>query len=192
MMSQMLNFPNAVPDLIGESLLLRELTEADIPAWFERATDAESAWLAGDPIPESIAMGDQWLARHRERFRQQMGLRWAIVADAERPESTQSVGTIGLTITSKEDRIAELGHVIGRAHWNRGIATRAARLVVRYGLDKLGLSEMRAEPLSSNLASIRVLEKVGFRFESVIPDYDQTENGPVEGSLYILRELSGV
>ena len=111
-MSQTLHFPDAVPTLFGDMVYLRELTEDDIPAWFERASDPESAVLAGDPIRESVEMGVHWLQRHRERFRQQAGIRWAIVPKG----STDSVGTIGLAITSKEQRRAELGIVVGRAY----------------------------------------------------------------------------
>ena len=53
-MSQTLLFPDAVPALFSDMLYLRELMEDDVPAWFERASDPESAVLAGDPIPESI------------------------------------------------------------------------------------------------------------------------------------------
>jgi ribosomal-protein-alanine N-acetyltransferase len=158
-MSQTLHFPDAVPALFADMLYLRELTEDDVPAWFERASDSESAVLAGDPIPESIEMGVQWLRRHRERFRQQAGIRWAIVPKG----STDSVGTIGLDIKSKEKRIAELGIVIGRAYWGRGIGTSAARLVTSYAFGPLGLAEIQAEALQRNLASRRLLEKIGFR-----------------------------
>ena len=51
LMSQTLHFPDAVPALFTKMLYLRELTEHDVPAWFERASDPESAVLAGDPIP---------------------------------------------------------------------------------------------------------------------------------------------
>jgi len=90
-------------------------------------------------------MGVQWLQRHRERFRQQAGIRWAIVPKG----STDSVGTIGLTITSKAERRAELGIVIGRASWGKGIGTSAAHLVTGYGFSTLGLAEIQAEVLSS-------------------------------------------
>ena len=164
-MSQKLHFPDRVPTLFGDRLYLRELTEADIPAWFERASDRESAVLAGDPIPESIDMGIQWLARHRERFRRQDALRWAIVPTG----ATDSVGTIGLTITSKDERHAELGIVIGRAWWGKGIGTCAARMVTDYGFSTLGLAGMYAEVLQRNLASQRLLEKVGFQLVREIP-----------------------
>jgi RimJ/RimL family protein N-acetyltransferase len=123
-MSQTLSFPDAVPEFLGDAVYLRGLTEDDVPAWFERASDPESSALSGDPIPESADRGIQWLQHHRERFRRQTGIRWAIVPKG----STESVGSIGLTITSKEERIAELGIVIGRAYWGEGIGTSAARL----------------------------------------------------------------
>jgi len=162
---------------------LRALTEDDIPPWFERASDPESAALAGDPIPASIDEGHGWLERHRERFRQQTGIRWAIVPQG----STESVGTIGLTITSHDDRIAELGAVIGRARWGKGIGTSAARLVIRYAFDTLGLAEIRAEFLRSNVASRRVLEKLGFRFQCTVPSDPPADGGAQDGDLYVLR-----
>ena len=45
-MSRPIEFPDAVPELVGSAVVLRELVEADTSAWFARATDAESADLA--------------------------------------------------------------------------------------------------------------------------------------------------
>ena len=181
-MSQKLRFPGAVPTLSTDTLCLRELTEGDVPAWFERASDPESAVLAGDPIPESIEMGVQWLRRHRERFRKQEGIRWAIVPEG----STGSVGTIGLDITSREKRTAELGIVIGRAHWGKGIGTSAARLVTGYAFGTLGLAEIRAEALQRNLASRRLLEKVGFHYLRTIPGDPHSETDFEDLFLFVL------
>ena len=54
-----------IPTLRTERLVLRAPNEDDIPARFARATDRESAYLAGDPIPASVAEGEAWLARTR-------------------------------------------------------------------------------------------------------------------------------
>jgi ribosomal-protein-alanine N-acetyltransferase len=185
-MSQLLHFPSAVPTLLGDTLYLRELTEGDVPAWFERASDAESAMLAGDPIPESVEMGVHWLERHRERFRQQTALRWAIVPNG----STESVGTIGLTITSKEERVAELGIVIGRAYWGKGIGTCAVRLVVDYAFSTLCLAEIQAEVLQRNLASRRVFEKVGFQLLRMIPGDPHSDTDFEDCFLFALSSTS--
>lgn len=181
-MSQTLNFPDEVPEFFGDTVFLREITEGDIPAWFERASDPESTVLAGDPIPESIEMGFQWLHRHRERFRQQTGIRWAIVPKG----FTQSIGTIGLTITSKEERIAKLGIVIGRAYWGKGIGTSAAHLVIDYAINILGLVEIQAEVLQRNLASIRLLEKVGFHLMRIMPGDPRSATDSEDFFLYVL------
>ena len=181
-MPQTLHFPDALPALFGDKVSLRELTEDDVPAWFARASDPESAVLAGDPIPESVEMGVQWLQRHRERFRQQAGIRWAIVPKG----STDSVGTIGLTITSKAERRAELGIVIGRANWGKGIGISAAQLVTGYAFSTLGLAEMHAEVLQRNLASRRLLEKVGFQLLRAIPGDPHSDTDFEDCFLFVL------
>jgi len=181
-----LDFPDRVPDLRGEVVYLRELTEADVPAWFERASDPESSALSGDPIPETVATCFEWLQLHRERFRDRKSIRWAIVPDGMR----SSVGSIGLSLVSGEPGVADIGAVVGRAHWHRGVGTAAARLVIGYAFDRLGLTEIRADLLQSNLASKRVLEKLGFQLERTIPDYRPSDTGPTQaGYLYVLRSV---
>ncbi len=175
-------FPTVVPELRGDLVYLREPTEDDIPAWYERATDVESAALAGDPVPESIAMGSRWLARHRDRFREQTGIRWVIVLNG----ATRSIGSIGLMITSNKEGVAEIGAVIGRAFWGQGIATVAAQMVIRFAFESLRINEIRAELLQSNVASIRVLEKLGFLMAEVIPNFETSDAGSEDGFLYVL------
>ena len=51
-----------------------------------------------------------------------------------------------------------------RAHWNRGLATEAARALLRFGFEERGFPTIRASTDALNTASIRVLEKIGMRF----------------------------
>ena len=172
-------FPTTHPTLTTPTLLLRPLTEADIPAWFARATDAESAALAGDPIPASIAEGAHWLARHRQRFQDKTALRWSIT----NPGTPDSLGTIGLTLPAPGARTASLGFVIARAHWHRGLATEAARAVTAYAFETLGFTALEAEALRRNAPSRRILEKLGFRHLRALPP---TAADPEEADLYAL------
>lgn len=98
------SFPTAVPELLADEARLRALTETDIPGWFERATDAESADLAGDPVPRSIDEGILWLQRQRDRFGSGRGIRWAIVPAG----SDVSVGTVSLSLPAVGGDAAEL------------------------------------------------------------------------------------
>lgn len=177
-MPRFASFPQAIPVLKDQRVLLRPLTEADIPAWFARATDAESADLAGDPVPGSIDEGMRWLQVARDRFAAQSGLRWAIAPHGE----PSSVGTVGLLAKSEAE--VELGVVIARAWWSQGIGTAAVGLAVEYAFKHLSVRELRAHVLERNPASIRLLEKVGFIRCGVVPP---TDAEPEELLLYCLR-----
>lgn len=150
-------------------LALRAPNERDIPAWFARATDREAASLAGDPIPEHMAAGMEWLARSRRQLAEGRRFQWSIdlsgVADA--------IGTISLSFSATDSKSAELGFVLARAYWGRGLATEAAREVLRYAFEGLALEEVRAEAVERNLASYRILVNLGFeQIESFVDVFD--------------------
>ena len=55
-----------------------------------------------------------------------------------------------------------LAFYLARPYWGRGLATEAGRAFIRYGFGQLGLSRIGAGMNAKNLASIRVIEKLGF------------------------------
>lgn len=162
------HFPDRLPELHDRAVHLRELNETDIPGWYLRATDIESAELAGDPVPTCLEMGRPWLQRQRDALRDKRALRWAIVPSG----ASESIGTIGLTLSAPGSSMAELGIVIARAHWGRGLGTLAARLVLDHAFETLQWTEVGAEVLQRNLRSIRLLERSGFRLIRVQPPTD--------------------
>jgi RimJ/RimL family protein N-acetyltransferase len=79
------------------------------------------------------------------------------------------VGGIGLVVGADIERCsAEVGYWVGRAYWNRGLATAALERICRYGFEELGLSRIFATPIAWNPASFKVLEKVGFQREGIM------------------------
>ena len=74
-----------------------------------------------------------------------------------------AVGVCSLLGVGGDPRKAELGYWIGRPFWRRGYATEAAWRVVRFGFRDISLATIRSSCLVGNVASRRVLEKVGFR-----------------------------
>jgi RimJ/RimL family protein N-acetyltransferase len=59
----------------------------------------------------------------------------------------------------------ELGWWVWKDYWGRGYATEAAREVIRFGFETAGLRRLVAVIDPPNIASIRVAEKLGLRFE---------------------------
>ena len=88
---------------------------------------------------------------------------FAIVVDSE------AVGGVGIVSCTDIERIsAEVGYWIGEEFWGRGIVTSALVQVVNYAFNTLSLVRLFAGVFEFNEASMRVLEKVGFKKESVI------------------------
>jgi [ribosomal protein S5]-alanine N-acetyltransferase len=164
-------FPVEVPILHASGLMLRPVGEADIPGWFVRASDAEICLLAGDPLAEHIEQGAEWLARTRARFAEGLAIRWAIVLGG----AAESVGTISLTLSVPGATTANLGFVLSRSHWGRGLATAAVREVARYAFGPMGLRGIYGEVLVVNAPSRRVMAKLGFHEDPPAPSPEDGE-----------------
>lgn len=61
---------------------------------------------------------------------------------------------------------AEVGWILRRDHWKRGIATEVAGALIRFGFETLRLHRVIAECLSDNTGSWRVMEHSGMRREA--------------------------
>ncbi len=152
------------PMLQTVRLVMRAPDQRDIPAWFARATDRKSAYLAGDPIPASISEGKAWLTRMLDKAAAGEHLLWSI----DIREGPGSIGTIGLSLKKPS-----VSFVLGRVFWGHGYATEAAREVLRFGFDVLDLSEVGSEFVVDNCGSRRVHEKLGFQHvENFIDESD--------------------
>lgn len=77
------------------------------------------------------------------------------------------IGKISLRPDKRHQR-AEIGYWIGVPYWNQGYTTEAARRLVDYGFAELGLRRIYASYFSHNIASRRVMEKVGMSYEGTL------------------------
>jgi ribosomal-protein-alanine N-acetyltransferase len=93
----------------------------------------------------------------RPRSRRQ----WAVVL----PGDDRPIGSCGIRRPDPGAREAEIGFELAAEHWGRGYATELAALLLRFGFLELGLHRVTSYCLAENVASARVLEKVGMRPE---------------------------
>ena len=84
-------------------------------------------------------------------------------------ENNRFVGRAGLNNTEiNGDREIELAYALRFEFWGQGLATEMTKAILSIGFEKLRLPEIVSFTLHSNLASKRVMEKVGFKFEKDI------------------------
>jgi len=67
----------------------------------------------------------------------------------------------------KELGETEVAYLLDREYWNRGFATKAAGLSLKYGFEEKGLERIIALAFPENIASRRVMEKNGMTFEKM-------------------------
>ena len=85
----------------------------------------------------------------------------------------QVIGACGLVVRSAEERTGWIGYCLNRAFWRQGYGTEAARLLLAFGFDELGLHRVYATCDTENLASARILGKIGMIREGRLREHQQ-------------------
>lgn len=77
----------------------------------------------------------------------------------------QLIGNCGIRRKPENDWEADIGYELSPDHWGQGYATDAAQALVDFGFQELNLHRISSWCIAENVASARVLEKVGLRLE---------------------------
>jgi [ribosomal protein S5]-alanine N-acetyltransferase len=102
--------------------------------------------------------------------------------------SNRLIGGIGLRVNEPHSN-AELGYWLGVPYWGQGYATEAAREMLRYGFQQLGLHRIFASHFEGNTASGRILQKLGMRHEGCQRQHIRKWNRFLDLELYgLLRD----
>ncbi|NJL38155.1 MAG: GNAT family N-acetyltransferase [Leptolyngbyaceae cyanobacterium SM1_4_3] len=94
---------------------------------------------------------------------------WALI----HKQNQQLMGHCGLHYLGDTSEV-ELTYAINPFYWRQGLATEAARAVLHWGFDTLKLKQIVAVTGPENIASRRVMQKLGMRYEQNI-EYGATE-----------------
>lgn len=135
-------------------VLLRDVTEEDLPILFEHQNDPDANRMAAFPARDRPAFMEHWAK---------------ILADDTLTKKTILFdGQVAGNVVSFEQSGESLvGYWIGRQYWGEGIATRALSAF----LGHVKTRPLHAHVAKHNVASIRVLEKCGFTIcgEDTVP-----------------------
>ncbi len=158
----MLRFPER---FTTPRLTLRRPVTADAPAIFEEyASDPEvTKYLMWRPH-RSLGDTAAFLTFADEGWVSGKDISWAITITG----SDRVIGMIGARPGHNK---ADIGYVLGRRHWGTGIMTEAGRAIVDLLFRERTMYRVWATCDTENLASARVLEKLGMTREGVLRRY---------------------
>ena len=162
--------------LMTPRLLLRPIIPKDAADIFEYARNPNvgihAGWQPHVTIEETLQIMDEVFLGQPHVF--------GIVLR----ETGKLFGTIGLIPDPKRknSKVLMLGYAVGEEHWGHGYTTEAARAVLRYGFDSLGLDLVSVHCYPHNDRSKRVIAKCGFRHEGTLRQAEIRYDGAILGN----------
>ena len=142
-------------------LVLRDLTPADAPFIQTLLNDPSFIRNIGDRRVRTIEDARAYIANGPAASYAAHGFGLYLV---ERNDSATPIGICGLL---RRDALPDpdLGFAFLPAYWNQGYAFESASAVRHYARTELGIGRLLAITNPANAPSMRLLEKLGFRFE---------------------------
>jgi ribosomal-protein-alanine N-acetyltransferase len=153
-----------LPRLESRALVLRPLAGRDLLDMWEYLSDPLisefTTWEYHQDMAATLAYLESVLGKQARGEVENWGI--------ELQSEGKLVGMAGFGNVDETHRHGEIGYVLSRKYWNRGIMSEAVGLIVREGFSSLGLEKIIGRCIDENIGSRRVLEKAGFRQEGLL------------------------
>lgn len=154
----------ALPEIAAVRVKLRALTEADVPALFSVFSDQEvMRYWSSEPM-ESPDQARTLLNEIHAGFAARSLFQWGVALR----ESDTVIGTCTVYRVDARNRRAEIGFALAREQWGKGLMREALAALLEYGFTTLDLHRVEADVDPENAASLRLLERLGFRREGYL------------------------
>lgn len=148
-------------------LLLRHFKGSDAKDVQELAGSEEMARTTlSIPHPYPDGAAEAWIERTRLSAEKGDIYAFAMV----RKDDEKLIGCASLRV-SRSHNHAELAYWVGYPFWGHGFATEAARRIVTFGFDELGLNRIFAAAMTKNPGSSKVMSKIGMKYEGTFPQH---------------------
>lgn len=154
-----------------QHFVIRQWTFLDIPACVSFWNDPEVMKFLGDG---ALGGGEEVvrkvLTENIAFYAAHPGLgSWAVLDKA----TGQVMGEAGLGLLTETGEV-EVGYILRKDYWGRGLGTELLKSLLNHGFSNLGLNQIVAVCNPENLASARIMEKCGMTFVSeVLNDGDR-------------------
>ena len=165
------------PSLQTARLRLRAFEDADADDLFAMHSSAYVLRYWDAPPWGEPARAERFIAACRRMAQEGSGARLAV----DRVSDGAFIGWCSVSRWNPEYRSAALGYCFNDAAWGQGFATEAGHALLGWAFDTLDLNRVQAETDTRNVASARVLEKLGFVREGTLRE-DCVVNGEVSDS----------
>jgi RimJ/RimL family protein N-acetyltransferase len=167
--------------LIDGPTVLRPWRDSDVRAVAEACRDPDIARFTRVPDPYTEADARAYLLYRYDAILSGTTAPFAIVSESDR-----LLGSVALLRVDWEHRRCEVGYWLAQWSRGRGHATRAVKLICRWGFDALAMERIGLLAATGNVPSQRVAERGGFVREGVLRAYIRAKQGQQDMVAYSL------
>lgn len=170
------------PVLTTARLLLRQLATTDAAVLQQYCSDPEvNEYLTLEPFKD-LAEASAMIKLLRELPESNQGIRWAITDK----HTGKFFGTCGFHNYKEEHARVEMGYELRREYWRQGIMTEALTAILDYGFREMSYNRVEAFVNVGNVKSTGTLEKMGFKLEGILRQYEFARGHFVDQFCYSL------
>lgn len=149
-----------------ERLTLRFLHASDTQALYTIHSDPVVMRYFSGPAWTDPAQGDAVIARALDGYSDGSSMELALVLR----ETGKLIGTIKPHAFHAQNRRCEIGYALASAHWGQGYLSEAMRVTLDYLFKEMNMNRIEADIDPRNLASAKLLERMGFQKEGYMPE----------------------
>lgn len=149
------------PVMETENLVLRKILLSDRAEIFAIYSDPEAMKYFGKYPHKTLIEADGMIYKVINAFQNGEGIRWGVALK----NSNKLAGTAGIWRIDRKHFRGEIGYDLMPKYWRKGIMTEALRAIVDFGFSEMKLHTIEANADPNNIASTKLLEKLGFKKE---------------------------
>jgi len=169
------------PTLTTARFLLQQVLPEDQQFVFEGLSHPDIIRFYGVRFDSFEAAGKQ-MDWYEKSYNEGTGHPWKIVDRI----SGEKIGVVAYYYFKSEHKKAEVGFWIFPEYWNKGVTSEVLKAVIDYCQKQKGIHRLEAFVEEGNMASIRVLEKLGFVCEGKLNEYEIKDGHYISLLIYAL------
>lgn len=176
---------------LDDELILRQYDPSDQEDYFEYLSDADVLrFVPEECIPETMDRAAEEVQYVMDLFHYQRSVYWALALK----KNNKLIGSCGFNYWNRDHYRTEISYDLAREYWGRGIITKAAKAVLTFGFTHMHLHRVEATIVPDNIGSVRVVEKLGFKYEGLLREQKMLHGEFKDANVYSIlsHEFLGV
>lgn len=176
------NLFNVFPKLETQRFILRRLTDDDVEEFFLMHNDEDTLKYYDIQSFNNVYEAKRTLDFMNKWYKKNKLINWGI----ERKVDNKLIGNLCFYNIEKIHSKVQVGYLVSRDYWRQGIAREVLSVLISFGFEKVGINRIEAQIYQENIASIFLVENLGFQKEGTLREYEFVKGKRWDVSIYSL------